>query len=199
MFDQVRYGFALLWLLAFPVFLFWIAVHPFARFWRRMGPLLTYMVVLTGCAGLSVLLYRWRAPLLAVEFGTHPLLLFATLLFYVAAVGVETAARKHLTLRTLVGVPELKGEGGSERLLHEGIYARMRHPRYVGATLGYLASAFLANYLFLYAAAPLFLLLLHTIVLLEERELLDRFGGPYREYMIRVPRYVPRPLRSSFR
>ena len=37
--------------------------------------------------------------------------------------------------------------------------------------------------------------ILHLVVLLEERELLERFGDAYRDYAGRVPRYVPR-LRS---
>jgi protein-S-isoprenylcysteine O-methyltransferase Ste14 len=93
---------------------------------------------------------------------------------------------------TLVGVPELRGASAPAALLTGGIYAKVRHPHYVGATFGYVASAFLANYLFLWAALPAFLLLLHTVVLLEERELEERFGDAWRDYAARVPRYVPR-------
>jgi protein-S-isoprenylcysteine O-methyltransferase Ste14 len=32
---------------------------------------------------------------------------------------------------------------------------------------------------------------LHAIVLLEERELVERFGQEYRDYALRVPRYIP--------
>jgi protein-S-isoprenylcysteine O-methyltransferase Ste14 len=74
--------------------------------------------------------------------------------------------------------------------------------RYVGAALGYLASVFFANYLILYAALPVFLVLLHLIVVLEERELEERFGEEYRVYRASVPRYLPRSLQryvSRFR
>ena len=192
MLDQARYGFALLWLVAFPVLLFWIALHPFVAFWRRMGLAATYTILVAGCVTVGALLFTLRGPLLAVEFGTGPVLWALTALTYAASVAVEMQARRHLGMATLVGVPELKAAGAPGELLTQGIYGRVRHPRYAGATLGYVASAFLANYLFLWAALPAFLLLLHTVVLLEERELEDRFGDAWRAYAARVPRYLPR-------
>ena len=157
-----------------------------------MGTAATYVILLAGVAGVAAVLFAFRRPLLAVEFGTGPALWVLAGAAYAASLAIETRARKHLRLTSLVGVPELRGDGAPQALLTDGIYARIRHPRYVGATLGYVASAFLANYLFLYAALPAFLLLLHTVVLLEERELLERFGEAYRAYMERVPRYLPR-------
>ena len=192
MLDQVRYVFALLWLVSFPVLLFWVALHPFVAFWRRMGLAATYTILGAGCIGLAVMLFSVRRPLLAVELGTGPLLWTLTAATYVASLAFETRARKLLRMSTLVGVPELRGASAPDALLTEGIYGKVRHPRYVGATLGYVASAFFANYLFLWIALPVFLLLLHTVVLLEERELEERFGAAWRDYAARVPRYVPR-------
>ncbi|NJD20335.1 MAG: hypothetical protein FIA95_13785 [Gemmatimonadetes bacterium] len=192
MLDQVRYVFALLWLMAFPILVVWLAIHPLVAFWRRMGVAATYVVVAAGCIAAGALLYTLRGPLLAVRFGTGPVLWALTALSYAGSVAVETRVRKHLSMATLVGVPELRGVRDPSALLTQGIYGTVRHPRYVGATLGYVASAFFANYLFLWAALPLFLLLLHTVVLLEEHELEERFGDAYRVYAARVPRYVPR-------
>lgn len=189
--DQVRYVFALLWLVSFPILLFWIALHPLVAFWRRLGLAATYAVLLCLCVAAGAVLYTFRGPLLAVDFGTGPVWWALTAVTYAASLWVETRARKLLSPGTLIGIPELRGDAADERLLTTGIYGRIRHPRYVGAMLGYVASAFLANYLFLYAALPVFLLLLHSVVLLEERELLDRFGKRYAAYMERVPRYLP--------
>lgn len=172
--------------------LFWIALHALVAFWRRMGMAATYVVLLSGVAGAGVILFTLRRPLLAVEFGTGPVLWALAALAWAGALAFETRARKHLRIATLVGVPELRGDAAPDALLTDGIYGRVRHPRYLGAALGYVASAFLANYLLLYAALPAFLLLLHTVVLLEEKELTERFGETYREYARRVPRYLPR-------
>ena len=190
--DVARYLFAVLWLVSFPILLFWIGLHPFAAFWRRMGLAATYVILLAACVSVSVVLFRFRGPLLAVEYGTHPALWFLAAASYALAVSIELRCRKHLSVSTLVGVPELRGAASEQPLLTEGIYGQMRHPRYVGATLGYLASVFFANYLFLYAALPVFLVLLHLIVVFEERELEERFGEQYRSYRESVPRYLPR-------
>ncbi len=192
--DIARYLFAVLWLVSFPILLFWIALHPFAAFWRRMGLVATYVILLAACAAVSLVLFHFREPLLAVEYGTHPALWVLAAASYGIAVSLEVRCRKHLKVSTLVGVPELRGGGAEHTLLSEGIYGQMRHPRYVGATLGYVASMFFANYLFLYAAFPVLLVLIHIIVVLEERELVERFGDEYRTYKARVPRYLPRHL-----
>lgn len=191
--DQVRYAFALLWLLSFPILFLWIVVHPFIAFWRRMGVAATYAILLAGGGAASALLFAVRRPLLAVEFGTGPALWTLAAVTYVVSLAVETSTRKQLRARVLLGVAELRGEAGEDALLTEGIYGRIRHPRYVGATLGFVASAFLANYLLLWAALPLFLLLIHTVVLLEEAELERRFGEAWRVYAAQVPRYLPGP------
>ena len=76
-------------------------------------------------------------------------------------------------------------------LLSEGIYGKIRHPRYVEALLWVLGYAFIANYLGLYLLFILSIPTVFLIVLLEERELRERFGTEYEDYCRRVPRFVP--------
>jgi protein-S-isoprenylcysteine O-methyltransferase Ste14 len=58
--------------------------------------------------------------------------------------------------------------------------------------LGVFAYAAFSNYLGAYLVAAGTVPLLHLIVLLEERELRDRFGEEYEAYLTHVPRYIPR-------
>ena len=94
-------------------------------------------------------------------------------------------------LRTLIGVPELTA-GESGELLTTGIYARIRHPRYVQLLLALSAYALFANYSGAYIMAALFWAQIYVVVLLEEAELRDRFGEAYVSYAARTPRFVPR-------
>jgi protein-S-isoprenylcysteine O-methyltransferase Ste14 len=78
-------------------------------------------------------------------------------------------------------------------LLTDGIYARMRHPRYVEVVLGTLVYCLIANYVGAYIVLGASVPVLYVVALLEERELRRRFGAAYEAYARRVPRFVPRP------
>ena len=75
MLDEIRYGVALLTLLTFPwALVVWYLVHPFVDFWRRVGPKLTYSALIGLGVAMGWVLWQGREPLLAVEYGTHPVL-----------------------------------------------------------------------------------------------------------------------------
>ena len=101
---------------------------------------------------------------------------------------IQTKRRKHLTKAILTGIPEVSRDGDPGKLLTEGIYDTIRHPRYVELVMFVLAYSFLANVLASYAAAFLTVPTLYLVVLLEERELAERFGSAYEEYCDKVPR-----------
>ena len=79
--------------------------------------------------------------------------------------------------------------GTPRRLVTDGVLAHTRHPMYLGTILGLIALAlsFGSDWLlvFLVPAA----LVVHRIVLGEERVLQAAFGDEYRRYAARVPRY----------
>jgi len=54
-----------------------------------------------------------------------------------------------LSISTLVGIPELSQQRKG-RLLREGIYGVVRHPRYLSAGVGMIANALIVNHLGLY-------------------------------------------------
>jgi len=191
--DTARYYLALILVVTYPpAFAFWFIVHPFIGFWRRVGTTVTYSVTMPMLFAGCYMLFVARGSLLAVEYGTRWVLVAGGVFLYALALVVERSCRRYLSLRTLVGVPELKAvEEGPGKLLQEGIYARVRHPRYLGVMLGGAGVAMFANYL---AGYLLMLALVPAVValtMIEEKELRARFGGAYDEYQRSVPRIIP--------
>ena len=97
----------------------------------------------------------------------------------------------HLNLTTRIGIPELSSQT-QQTLVRDGLYRIVRHPVYLSAILMGIPSALIVNYVGTYvlfaAALPVF----YAITVLEERELVDRFGESYRRYQREVPRLMPR-------
>ncbi len=100
--------------------------------------------------------------------------------------------KREFGLRVLVGIPQLAPDPGAGKLVTTGIYAHLRHPRYVQVGLGLAAIALFANYLAVYLTLAAYFPLVYLVVLLEERELRERFGEEYERYSREVPRFVPR-------
>jgi protein-S-isoprenylcysteine O-methyltransferase Ste14 len=191
--DSVRYYLALFVLMAFPVaFSMWFSIHPFIRYWRKLGAGRTYAIHFTAMGVIAAGLFVVRRKLLAVEFGTNPILIGLAVLFFVFAFVVGLRRRKEMGWKALLGLPEVVPERYNSRLVTTGVYSRVRHPRYVGALSAVLAYALFTNYLAVYVISFVFLLGLPLIIRLEEKELRERFGEEYEEYCRRVPRFLPR-------
>lgn len=187
------YWLAAFMLAVFPAaVLYWLLIHPFARFWRQRGTALAYPVVAVLCLALAWLIFQFHRPMLAVRWPLSWWLVALGIVLYGAAIWLEVACRRQLKLRILLGVPELGRDPG--RLLTSGIYGRLRHPRYLAVILGVVGWASILNYpaiwLLALACVPGF----YLVILLEERELRERFGSEYEAYTRAVPnRLLPRP------
>ena len=193
MWEDTKYYLALIVVVTWPsALVFWYVIHPFVRYWRKVGTKLTYTVGISVMAVVSAGLFLIRGPLLSVHFGTDYFLLVLAAVVYVMAVAVYLQRKKHLTFGMLSGLPELDPNKHEQKLLTDGIYARMRNPRYVEVNLGLLAIALLTNYLAMYLLVPVFSLGIYFLVQLEEKELRARFGQEYEDYCKRVPRFIPR-------
>jgi protein-S-isoprenylcysteine O-methyltransferase Ste14 len=190
--DRVRYGLALLVLMVMPgALLYWFSIHPFVRFWRGVGigatiTLHVLMIAVVGCG-----MYLIRGRLLAVEYGTKPLLIAISVPVLIASLVLRRALGRQLKMRILMGIPELSAEPSGQRLLCEGIYARIRHPRYLEILIALIFYALFTNYLAAYVILALSVPTLLAIIHIEERELRERFGEEYVRYCARVPRFWP--------
>jgi protein-S-isoprenylcysteine O-methyltransferase Ste14 len=174
--------------------LFWLLVHPFADFWRRAR----------GRTYAAFAVFMWSA-MLAAFFYTRP---FWTASRFprswpVILAGAALCAVEPLLMRKAeieLGMPILVGWAERDpgqfppRLIDTGVYAHIRHPRYVASMaalcgLSLLTGATRVLWLSL-ASLPLYWLL--TVA--EERELRARLGASFIAYYRRVPRFIPRIL-----
>lgn len=191
--DSIRYFLALILVVTLPpLFFYWLLIHPFINFWRTKGIGLTYGVILTIIAAGLVGLFSFRHYLLATDLGTNYLLVALGVLCLALSGTMRFALHRHLTLATLLGLPEIAPDRYPRTLVTEGIYARLRHPRYVQLLIALIGYALIANYLASYFVVALWIPAIYIIVLLEERELRDHFGKVYEDYCRRVPKFMPR-------
>lgn len=190
--STIRYVFGVLTVVGVPpAIVWWYLVHPFVGFWRRVGARGTLWTVGALMVGAMVGLWFVRDPLVGRDLGTHWALAAVGFALIVVAAYLGMKRKRFLTLRILAGVPELSDTDRGE-LLTEGPYAHVRHPRYVEVVFGMVGYALVANHAGVYLVVLLCLPVLHGVVVLEERELAERFGAAWAEYRARVPRYVPR-------
>ncbi len=190
--GKIRYWLAVLLCAGLPpAALWWYLIHPFAAFWRRLGARVTFSLMAIVYVTVAVLIARQHERLLATSFEFNWALAAIGLVLYAVAVALERACRRHLKFPILAGLPEVGHDPG--RLLTEGIYSRVRNPRYLSLFFGVAGFALILNYPALYVLAALFVPAIYGVILLEERELRQRFGAEYEEYVRAVPnRLVPR-------
>ena len=191
--TTARYIIAVLLVISLPpAMAWWFVIHPFVGFWRRVGKTISYTVMTVLFLGSVAGLFAIRDALVLADLGTNWIMVGVAAVLIIPAIWLAIARTKYLSFAILVGVPELDVDGSGGKLLNEGIYAVIRHPRYIEIVLGTLAYAAFANYLGGYVIALLTIPAIHAIVVIEEKELAVRFGEQYDAYRASVPRYIPR-------
>jgi protein-S-isoprenylcysteine O-methyltransferase Ste14 len=191
--DQVRYGVALALVGVGPaVLLLWVIVHPLARVWRRVGYWWGYVAGAALSVAAVACSVRFHRHIAATDLGASAMTLLLGLLFLGAAVVMRHQWRQQLTVGARLGLPELSPARYPGRLLTEGIYARVRHPRYLQIVVAVAGWALLANHLAGYLVILVVVAELAIVIPLEERELAHRFGAEYEAYRRRVPALWPR-------
>lgn len=124
------------------------------------------------------------------------LVIVAVLLFGVS-IYIGVLRMRQLSPSAMLGLPEISRTKGPGNLVAEGIYSRVRHPRYLEGGFAIAATALFSNYLAVYLLLVFYIALIYLVVILEERELERRFGTAYEAYRAEVPRFVPRLRRAS--
>ena len=170
-----------------PVPIYWLILHPAHRFWRTRIRTAFWTAGLTAWIAGGVLLFYFRAQLLAVTRPPVWMIVAGLLLIAVEPITLRRVGRDLGGMR-LVGHAELTGSGALEI---SGIYARLRHPRYSAMFCAVLGACLIAGTPRLWIVAAVWWIVERFAIALEERELLARFGEPYAAYRRRVPAFLP--------
>jgi protein-S-isoprenylcysteine O-methyltransferase Ste14 len=80
----------------------------------------------------------------------------------------------------------------AERVISTGVYARVRHPQYLGAILSHLGATFLLSAAYSLLVSPVVIVVNYVLCWKEEKELIKEFGDEYLKYREVVPMMFPR-------
>ena len=176
--------------LEMPVPIYWLILHTPVFFWRRHIRAAFPVAVLLAWGSVDTLLYFFRAEL----FGPAGISWRALAGIGLIAFDLFTLSRSEAALggRRIVGHSEL---AGSRELIARGLYARVRHPRYLGMMAGVFGACLIVALPHLWAASLLWLAVALLSIRAEERELRARLGAAYAAYAERVPALLPFRLR----
>ena len=177
-------------ILLFWIPFYWFVFHTAIRFWRRLGNRALWVALpvwLIFAAGIIIT----RHQLLGRRLDRSVLTWAAGGVLFFVASWLDVQTRQALGWRRLAGLTELNPEHRLCRVIRTGIYARVRHPRYLLYMLMILSLAFLTGAQAIFLLAFLNILLYQVVTPLEERELLGQYGPPYEDYRRSVPRFVP--------
>jgi protein-S-isoprenylcysteine O-methyltransferase Ste14 len=173
--------------LQLPIPLFWFVLHPRVGYWRRHQKAGYVTGVLFAWGPVTACLILFRHELFRQDWA--PLWSMAAGIGLIALdVWIFMRVKRDLGAAGLVGQVELSGGG---EVVRQGIYARIRHPRYMGSFLAIVGACLLAGTRVMWLVAAAWALLTRIAILLEERELRARLGVSYEDYCRRVPRFFP--------
>ncbi len=138
----------------------------------------------------DMLLWKCSGPLLVVQG-----------VIWAIALSIGYLSFRLISIWDFLGLKALglgRNKRKSDRLITSGIYGEIRHPQFLAVLLLLWTRDLSLTGLVINIILSLYLLVGARI---EEKRLVGKFGDEYREYMSRVPRFIPRrlpPLRSMF-
>lgn len=77
-------------------------------------------------------------------------------------------------------------------LVTNGIYAKCRHPQYLGGILSHIGISLLMSGLYSFLLTPIIFVAVYAMSHAEEKQLARMFGDRYEEYRDEVPMFLPR-------
>jgi protein-S-isoprenylcysteine O-methyltransferase Ste14 len=171
-----------------PIPLYWFVLHPRVGFWRHRQKAAFAWGLLLSWPPVVMALVAYRRDIFEKE--SPPVWRIALgLAFILFEIWIFWRVKKDLGMARLIGKTELSGAG---EIAQNGIYGRIRHPRYLGSFLALLGACLLAGKPAMWIATGVWSVLTLIAISFEQRELRSRFGDSYEEYCRRVPGFIPK-------
>lgn len=186
--DVLAFLYAVLYL---PAPVFWLIIHPAIHFWRRFGNR-SFWVALPVWLASAVVLVLLRHRVFGERI--HRSVFTAVIGAALVAFGFWLGERVHRDFGwcRLGGLPEVNPARYQGGVVDWGVYARVRHPRYLHYMLSFAGFAFLTGARGIFVLAIATVLMYLIVAPLEERELREHYGEEYDAYTRAVPRFLPR-------
>lgn len=147
----------------------------------KIPPLAQFVLV----ALLMWLLARW------LDAETSYSVLWSLLVILVVVAGLAIIILAALTLHFGKTTLDPRRPEQTARLITEGVFSFSRNPAYLGLLSILLGWGFYLNSLYAIPGLPIFWATVTWLQIIpEERSLTARFGEPYRQYCIRVRRWL---------
>jgi protein-S-isoprenylcysteine O-methyltransferase Ste14 len=175
--------------------IFWLMIHPFAERWRQR-PRSPYFFLLPAWMAFWLLAARVTWP--ARNVLIYPANLRASLpwlgagLLFACGLYVYFRARENFSASQLSGLPEVHAGNGEQRLITQGIRARVRHPVYLAYLCWMLGWSVGTGLAVCWGLTAFAIVTGAAMIRMEDAELENRFGEPYRAYRNSVPAVFPR-------
>jgi protein-S-isoprenylcysteine O-methyltransferase Ste14 len=177
--------------------MFWMMIHPFAEFWRgrRRNP---YGLLVPLWIGLWIVVALVTAPwrhlgLYFLAMTPFPLTWLPAVALFAIGIWIYRRAGVGFSWSQLGGLPEIRDPGTAGRpLATTGIRARVRHPVYLGHLCETLAWSLGSGLAVCWGLTALAIATGAAMILMEDRELEQRYGADYRRYKENVPAIFPR-------
>lgn len=172
---------------------FWFMVHPFAERWRtrRRSP---YRMLVPAWIAMWVLMALITSPWRHIVLYRADWAWIPAAVLFACGLYLYSQSGKNFSAKQLGGLPEVHGENREQRLVTEGIRARVRHPVYLAHLCEMLAWSLGTGLAVCWGLTAFAMVTGAVMIRMEDAELEKRFGDAYRSYRNSVPAVVPRVL-----
>jgi len=170
---------------------FWFMIHPFAERWRarhRSPYILLVSVWVAMWIVVALATQPWRATLLYRADWTWG----AAAVLFACGLYLYSQSRRNFSAKQLGGLPEVHGGNREQRLVTDGIRARVRHPVYLAHLCEMLAWSAGTGLAVCWGLTAFAIVTGAVMIRMEDAELEKRFGDSYRAYRRSVPAVLPR-------